>query len=231
MDGVIIKVRQFIESQEKAEALGLPEVFFEYNDKATGNIIPLSYLDRELTRYENTELSFVKGIELDWQTNFSYLPSPFNGIVLNVNYTRLWSKTHYPYFNVGIEIDKSVIPYRIVKIYTNDLRQGNVKGQCDHLMNFSLGYDYKGFSARISLTYQGASLRSIYGQDELDNWNAAFTRLDFTLRQKAGEYLVFFLSGSNIGDQYDGTYHALDVRPTYMHYYGPNYDLGIQVKF
>ncbi len=39
--------------------------------------------------------AIVKGIELEWQSNFSWLPSPFNGLVLNANYTHVWSETKY----------------------------------------------------------------------------------------------------------------------------------------
>ena len=36
------------------------------------------------------------GIETEWQTHFWYLPKPFNGLVLNVNYTHIFSKASYP---------------------------------------------------------------------------------------------------------------------------------------
>ncbi len=36
------------------------------------------------------------GIETEWQTHFWYLPKPFDGLVLNVNYTHIFSEAKYP---------------------------------------------------------------------------------------------------------------------------------------
>ena len=44
------------------------------------------------------ETSYVRGIELDWQTHFWYLPSFLSGFVFNINYTHINSATRYPYF-------------------------------------------------------------------------------------------------------------------------------------
>ncbi len=41
--------------------------------------------------------SYVRGFELDWQTNFWYLPSFLRGFVLNINYTHISSETSYPF--------------------------------------------------------------------------------------------------------------------------------------
>ena len=42
---------------------------------------------------------YVQGIEIDWQTQFSYLPKPFNGIILNANVTFMQSETRYPFYS------------------------------------------------------------------------------------------------------------------------------------
>ena len=36
------------------------------------------------------------GIESEWQTHFWYLPKPLDGLVLNVNYTHIFSEASYP---------------------------------------------------------------------------------------------------------------------------------------
>ncbi len=43
----------------------------------------------------NPNLGFIRGIEIDWQTNFWYLPHPLNSLVLDVNYTKSGSNTAY----------------------------------------------------------------------------------------------------------------------------------------
>ena len=39
--------------------------------------------------------AYVQGLEVEWQSNFTWLRAPFNGIVLNTNYTHVWSETKY----------------------------------------------------------------------------------------------------------------------------------------
>ncbi len=36
------------------------------------------------------------GIETEWQTHFWYLPKPFDGLVLNFNYTHIFSEASIP---------------------------------------------------------------------------------------------------------------------------------------
>lgn len=220
IDGAIVTVEQFIDSQEKADNLGLPETFYK----------DLGYVGRILTMPLNSGQTTVQGVELDLQTNFAYLPWPFNGLVLNINYTRLWSKTPYPFFEVETIIDPTQRP-PVQKVYINEMRYERMVGQADHLVNVSLGYDIGGFSARVSMTYQGESLRSSGSQKEKDRWNQSFKRWDFSLRQRISENLDVFVSGANLNNQSDGSYQGLDPRPTGLNFYGAMYDLGLQYRF
>ena len=43
------------------------------------------------TYVNNPNPAYYRGIELEWQTHFWYLPSFLQGLVLNVNYTRIFS--------------------------------------------------------------------------------------------------------------------------------------------
>ncbi|MBN2281098.1 MAG: TonB-dependent receptor [Candidatus Marinimicrobia bacterium] len=221
LDGVIVSVEQFIDTEEKVASLGLPLTFHD----------DLGYIGRILTMPLNAEESTVRGIELDLQTNFAYLPHPFKGIVLNCNYTRLWSETPYPFFKVETIIDRSQIPPKIQKVYINEMRKGRVVGQSDHLINVSVGYDIGGLSARLSYTYQGESLSSAGSQDEKDQWDQSFKRWDFSLKQKINKKIDIFLNGVNLNNQSDGSYQGLDSRPTKLHFYGTMYDLGVQYRF
>ena len=56
--------------------------------------------DATVNTYVNSRYTaYVKGVETDFQTRLWYLPSPLDGIVLTVNYTYIWSKATYPYFD------------------------------------------------------------------------------------------------------------------------------------
>jgi TonB-dependent receptor len=177
LDGVIFNIERFISSVEQIDSLGLAQPFYVFEGQN------LSYLNRRLSRPENSEISSVTGVELDWQTNFRFLPSPFNGIVLSANYTRLWSNTFYPYFLVENLFDPRRRP-PFYQEYRTGLREGRVRGQSDHIVNLSLGYDFKGLSARVSMTYQGESLNSVSTQPEKDRFNEDWIRWDLSLKQK-----------------------------------------------
>ena len=86
------------------------------------------------------------GLEADWQTHFWYLPHPFDGLVLNINYTHTYSKAQYPYTNTernGRQL-----------IYVDTSFTDRLLDQPNDIVNFSVGYDFEGFSIRASMLYQ-----------------------------------------------------------------------------
>jgi len=224
LDGVITNIERFISSTEQIDSLGLVDPFYVYEEQN------LTYVNRRLTRPENSGLSTVRGVEMEWQTNFRYLPSPFNGIVLSANYTRLWSNTFYPYFLVENVFDPTQFP-PFYQEYIEGFREGRVRGQSDHIVNLSLGYDLKGLSARVSMTYQGESLSSVSTQPEKDRFNEDWIRWDLSLKQKITQRLSLYFNGSNLNNQFDSGRQGFDSRPTYLEYYGEQYELGLQFNF
>ena len=223
IDGVIVNATKFITSDEMADSIGLPP-----------SLDPnwTSYVGRRVRRPINIGESTVNGFEIEYQTNFGYLPWPFKGIVINANYTRIFSETKFSLFETETEIDVTQRPPKVITTYKTSLRSGRVPGQTDHLANVTVGYDIKGFSARISFSYQGESLASIGTQEEHDLWRGEFTRWSFSLRQKLSDALRIYLNGDNLSNQYDFTYRALDYpRPSSLGYYGAIYELGIDFRF
>ena len=101
----------------------------------------------------------IKGIEVDVQTQLRRLPGLLKGIVLGANITLMDSKMGYfettksrvknPNYVVGSG-DKPFLPVNRDTVYYDRLLK-----QPSFLANFSLGYDYKGFSGRLSYTHQG----------------------------------------------------------------------------
>jgi hypothetical protein len=100
-----------------------------------------------------------------------------------------------------IRRDNSTFPptrYRIDSSYTTT--------QFKNFFNVSIGYDYKGFSARLSYLYQARTKTSNQQKDYLNTWKFPFSRWDVKLRQKlplAG--LELFINLNNLegtGDEY-----------------------------
>ncbi len=224
IDGVIVNATNFITSDEMADSIGLPQIL----DKDW-----TSFANRRVRRPINIGKSTINGFEIEYQTNFSYLPWPFKGLVINANYTRIFSKTKFSLFTTERNVVfNPPLPPKVETNYNTSLRSGRVPGQADHLANLSIGYDIMDFSVRVSISYQGESLASIGTQEEHDTWRGDFTRWSFSLRQKLGTGLSVYFNGVNLNNQNDLTYRALDYpRPSSLGYFGATYDLGVDYRF
>lgn len=172
-----------------------------------------------------------KGFELDWQTHFWYLPSIFKGVVLNVNYTRIFSETKKQQYYLE---KKLIIPFPPVYETTiiDSSRSARMPDQPAHIANITLGYDYKGFSARLSYLYQTDKVTYLDRKPVLDNFSGAYERWDLTLQQKLGWGVQIFANFTNLNSREDQNYRgeAL-INPTYIEYYGFTMDVGARYKF
>ncbi|MFN2396920.1 MAG: TonB-dependent receptor domain-containing protein, partial [Bacteroidales bacterium] len=99
-DAIIGAPEGFIESLEKPREL--------YSDEL---INPMGGSQMSNYPVNNPNKAELGGIELSWQTNFWYLKSPIlRGIVLNLNYSRIWSETKYPYLEIITTYSDDFIP-------------------------------------------------------------------------------------------------------------------------
>lgn len=189
------------------------------------------YVEEDYMNFDNSK---VYGFELDIQTNFSFLPSPFNGIVFNANMTRLWSETYNPKFNPRKEIRvgrETFYEYDTVGYFEKSV----LPDQVELAGNVSLGYDYKGFSCRFSMIYQSPSLRSLSSASDnieyFKNYSAQFLRFDASFSQKIGKHVKVTANIANITNEtelmyrYDEKYWTRDNR------YGTTFDFGLQYRF
>jgi len=151
--------------------------------------------------YNNPNIGYVRGIELDWQTNFWYLPSPLNSLVLDVNYTKSASKMDYRLIkNKPVKYVDPVTHKTVTNYVTNDtVYTGRLIQQADDVVNIALGIDYKGFSGRISMNIRGNVLNNVGTRPEETSYTGDIYRWDFTLKQELPiEGLSIALNGVNI---------------------------------
>ncbi|MBN2610133.1 MAG: TonB-dependent receptor [Bacteroidales bacterium] len=196
----------------------------------------LAYDVRE--NYINFNDSKVYGFEVDIQTNLDYLPSPFNGIVMSLNVTRLWSETFFPQFH-KIEYYNPVLRRTVIDYDSSfyEFNKTNLPDQTEWISNFVIGYDYKGFSARISTIYQAASLKGFSSVAELggskftEKYTDDFLRMDISLSQKIGSHLTIRANLANITGENEREYQYKEQYWTSENRYGMTIDLGIQYKF
>jgi len=192
------------------------------------------YKNKDYTVPQNNQWpGYVQGLEVDWQTHFSYLPKPLNGILLNVNMTFMQSKTRYPFFSfVTTLIDEP--PYKITE-GKSDSRVNSIVGMPDFVANVGLGYELGGFAGRISAYYQGSTITNAQASNKsLDQDKDALLRLDLQLSQKIKKVpgLAFYLNINNMTNNPDRTiltyYNDNIVREEL---YGVSGDMGVRYKF
>jgi TonB-dependent receptor len=196
--------------------------------------LPPIYKNKNYTSPQNNQWpGYVKGLEFDWQTHFSYLPKPFNGILLNMNLTYMQSETRYPFYSFKtIYIDEP--PYKISE-GKQDSRVNKVIGMPDLIANVALGYELGGFAGRISAYYQGSTITTAQASNKsLDVNKDALLRLDMQLSQKFKKVpgLILYLNINNITNNPDRrilTYYPDKLVRQEM--YGVSGDIGIRYKF
>lgn len=188
---------------------GVPEV-----DTALNNKFPATY----------------KGVEVDWQTNFWYLKSFLKGLVLSINYTRIFSETKYQQFQLERRISSRPPFFSYAQVDT--FRVGRMPNQPSHIANISLGYDYKGFSGRVSFLYQSDTMTWLAPNPANDRFTDDYMRWDVSLKQSIGKKMQFFANFNNLNNRADRNFQAtLGTYPTYIEYYGFTMDFGLRYKF
>jgi TonB-dependent receptor len=186
--------------------------------------------------FNNTEKATVKGLEFSWQTNFWYLPGALKGLVLDVNYTMLDTKTEYPYFqNVIVGYDESGFFPEPIYAPQYQTRQGPMQDQPESILNVILGWDYKGFSSRISYRYQSNTVESLDARYSVfDRYYDTFSLVDVMLSQKITKNISCFANVTNIGnhidDYYIGAQEGRPALPTSSQFYGIRAQLGVRIN-
>jgi TonB-dependent receptor len=158
--------------------------------------------------------TYTKGIELEWQSSFWSLPKPFNGIVINANFTLTESE-----FSQVDEYKKvTPIPGRPPYLWPLEARDTvKVTSLFDsprYTVNVTLGYDFKGFSARFSYKHNSESFNSYFGATadittpEATRMRAALNVFDMSMTQKIPwvKELQLFLNISNISETYNNKF-------------------------
>ena len=164
-----------------------------------GNPVVIPQSNAQVQRpLNNPNEATVKGLEFEFQTSFWYLPNFLSNIVFGLNYTYVESETTYPFYDID------VLPGRPpIAVLVDSSRTGRLLDQANDIVNTFVGYDYKGFSARLSFTFQGNAVNEIGSEfPERDGFTRDYFRLDFAARQKLpvanGE---LFLDVQNLNDE------------------------------
>jgi TonB-dependent receptor len=163
------------------------------------------------------------GIETEWQTHFWYLPNPFNGLVLNVNYTHIFSSAKYPYTITQTG------GYPPKTTYIDTFYVDRLINQPNDVVNLSVGYDYGRFSILASMIYQSQVYNNTNFYNSLRSDKAKYVRWDLAVNQGLPWFgLEAFLNFNNLNSENDIYLVRGSGFPTSESDYGMTANLGLK---
>ena len=162
-----------------------------------------------LSRPENADRGHIGGVEMAYQGVFSRLPSPFDGLGTNVNYT--WT-------------DSSVT------IFGRDEELPFFK-QSAHIGNAALLYRKYGLEAQLSLSFQGPALAGVGAAAASDVFTDWYTPLDAKVSFPLSRILRGFIEARNLNDEPRIRYAGSPDRRTSDEIYSRDFYAGIDWRF
>ena len=181
-----------------------------------------------LFTYINTPYTaYVRGIELDLQTRLWYLPVPFNGLLVGINYAHISSEATYPWRNARTTF---IPPRTTITAVFDSTRTGRLINQPNDILNAFIGYDYEGFSARLSFIFQGNAVSNVGNFPEQDGFTRDYFRIDASARQVLPYGIELYLDLGNINSETNTSAQQSIGGFTIEQNYGLTGNLGVRYR-
>ena len=132
------------------------------------------------TQPENADQGRITGVELAFQTTLPMLPSPFDGLGLNFNYTF---------------VDSSVT------VFGREQDDLPFFGQSDRVGNVAVLYQKYGIEAQVSASYTSPMLGSLAGSLEGDNYADSYLPVDAKVSYAVSRHFRPFVELRNLNDE------------------------------
>jgi len=161
----------------------------------------------ELTISENGDEATVLGLELNYQQAMNFLPSPFDGFLVNVNYTYVDSEA------------------------TVGERDIALPKQSENLGGITLGYDKYDFDVRLAYKYRDTYIDELGLEDGGDRFTDAHARVDLTIKYQPTDSLTLYAEFSNLTDEPEYYYQGDESRLLQYDEYGKTSAFGIQFVY
>ncbi len=171
----------------------------------------------QLTSTFNGQKGKLYGVELNYQQQFSFLPSPFDGLGFQGNATFLDG-----------EFDTQVV---------NGLQRKGVgfPGTSKRIYNASLYYEKYGLSARVSYQYRSNWLDTLgglgIGAGTGDEFRKGYENLDVSLRYKLTDNFTLFADMANLTNAKYIAFEGTENKPTEVEQIGSRYLFGVRFGF
>lgn len=151
------------------------------NDPEPGSVFGVDY--ESATTFVNGETAKVKGLELSFSHRFASLPSPFDGLLINANYTYTDAK--------GTVFDGDNL---------TDPRRITLPSASKHTFNAVLGYEKGPLSLRAAGTYRDKYLDELGGSAEEDRIVDQHFQLDLSAKLRVTKGVRLFAEWVNVTD-------------------------------
>lgn len=135
--------------------------------------------------FQNGETAKIKGLEISFAHQFKSLPSPFDGLLFNANYTYTDAK------GTIIAYDGDDNPY------TRDI---SLPASSKHTFNVALGYEKGPLSLRAAGTYRDKYLDELGGAAEEDRIVDQHFQLDLSAKYRITKGVRLFAEWVNVTD-------------------------------
>jgi len=196
--------------------------FFDYSGDVETNPYYGWLVNNPINSKETTT---IYGLETEVQTNFHFLPKPFDGIVLSGNFSLMNSETYYPFFYT----DYPAPDY--LPVTADSARINTTQGQADFIANFTLGYEKGNFSGRVSMNYQGYKLASSGPTEFQDEFNDEYMRWDATLSYKFSQNWQLLVNLINFTNETERNFYYIQSQPSRIENYGWQANLAVRYRF
>jgi TonB-dependent receptor len=213
IEGVIYDADVRLQDQATADANG-------FSDRVGYRLLEPRNLDTPTT---------VRGVEVDWQANFLWLPGPLSGVVFNANVSRIFSDTEIERVRATTEIGPP--PFYLPTVTYSTVRQEvQLLDQPDWVANVSLGYDRGPFSGRVSVLYQEGNLTGYGSNDRTLSYFDTYVRWDAQASYRVVPAVSLFAQLNNLTDRPDIALQSTGRFLSQQESYGRSVNVGLRFR-
>lgn len=170
----------------------------------------------EADTFQNGDTAHVKGIELSFAQRFTFLPGPFDGLLLNANYT--YTDAKGTIFNDGDPADPREIP---------------LPSASKHTFNVVLGYEKGPVSLRVAGTYRDKLLEEVGNGADQDRYADQHFQLDLSAKFRVIKGVRLFADWVNVTDAPYFAYQSYEGAKRILQYekYSWTAKFGVSANF
>jgi TonB dependent receptor-like, beta-barrel len=162
-----------------------------------------------VTQPLNGDDATLTGLELAFQNQLQFLPSPFNGIGVYANYTLTDSTAKFP----------------------NHRGDSTLPGQSRHVGNLALSFEKRGFASRSSVNFHGSYIDVVGADNTQDRFYDTNRQFDLSLSQKLTHNLRVYSDFMNLNDALLRYYQGVPDRVLQEEHYHWWMNFGVKVEF